>query len=105
MARAFSGTAEPYFHRGSLPQPHSPDRRPGDAHRLHDLDLQATYFVIESFRELFHLTEQRGFEPIYESWRPPSNTQDAAARTDHIYHTRHAGIRVAGWRGSAPEPI
>ena len=50
-------------------------------------DLQATYFVIESFRELFHLTEQRGFEPIYESLAPAFQyAKTAALDTDHIYH-------------------
>jgi phenylalanine-4-hydroxylase len=52
-------------------------------------DLQASYFVIESFREL-------GFEPIYESLAPGFQyARTAALDTDHIYHrgTQEYGLR------------
>ena len=64
-------------------------------------DLQATYFVIESFRELFHLTEQRGFEPIYESLAPAFQfAKTAALDTDHIYHRGTQEYELRGGRGS-----
>ncbi len=65
-------------------------------------DLQATYFVIESFRELFHLTEQRGFEPIYESLGPAAQyAATAALDTDHIYHRGTQEYALRGGRSSA----
>jgi phenylalanine-4-hydroxylase len=68
-------------------------------------DLQATYFVIESFRELFHLTEQRGFEPIYESLAPAFQyAKTAALDTDHIYHRGTQEYELRGGRGSGTKP-
>jgi phenylalanine-4-hydroxylase len=69
-------------------------------------DLQATYFVIESFRELFHLTEQRGFEPIYESLAPAFQyAKTAALDTDHIYHRGTQEYELRGGRGSGAKPV
>ena len=69
-------------------------------------DLQATYFVIESFRELFHLTEQRGFEPIYESLAPAFQyARTAALDTDHIYHRGTQEYELRGGRGSGTKPV
>jgi len=69
-------------------------------------DLQATYFVIESFRELFHLTEQRGFEPIYESLAPAFQyAKTAALDTDHIYHRGTQEYELRGGRGSGARPV
>jgi phenylalanine-4-hydroxylase len=69
-------------------------------------DLQATYFVIESFRELFHLTEQRGFEPIYESLAPGFQyAKTAALDTDHIYHRGTQEYELRGGRGSGARPV
>ncbi len=69
-------------------------------------DLQATYFVIESFRELFHLTEQRGFEPIYESLAPAFQyARTAALDTDHIYHRGTQEYELRGGRGSGARPV
>jgi phenylalanine-4-hydroxylase len=68
-------------------------------------DLQATYFVIESFRELFHLTEQRGFEPIYESLAPAFQyAKTAVLDTDHIYHRGTQEYELRGGRGSGARP-
>ena len=68
-------------------------------------DLQATYFVIESFRELFHLTEQRGFEPIYESLAPAFQyAKTAALDTDHIYHRGTQEYELRAGRGSGAKP-
>ncbi|MFM8518391.1 MAG: phenylalanine 4-monooxygenase [Nevskiaceae bacterium] len=64
-------------------------------------DLQASYFVIESFAELFHLTEQRGFEPIYESLAPGFvYAKSATLDTDHIYHRGTQEYHLRGGRGS-----
>jgi len=69
-------------------------------------DLQATYFVIESFRELFHMTEQRGFEPIYESLAPAFQyAKTAALDTDHIYHRGTQEYELRGGRGSGASPL
>jgi phenylalanine-4-hydroxylase len=69
-------------------------------------DLQATYFVIESFRELFHLTEKRGFEPIYESLAPAFQyAKTAALDTDHIYHRGTQEYELRGGRGSGARPV
>ncbi len=69
-------------------------------------DLQATYFVIESFRELFHVTEQRGFEPIYESLAPAFQyAKTAALDTDHIYHRGTQEYELRGGRGSGARPV
>lgn len=69
-------------------------------------DLQATYFVVESFAELFHMTEQRGFEPIYESLAPGFvYAKTAALDTDHIYHRGTQEYELRGGRGSAAKPI
>ncbi|MCB1625030.1 MAG: hypothetical protein KDI32_10620, partial [Pseudomonadales bacterium] len=68
-------------------------------------DLQATYFVIESFDELFRMTEQRGFEPIYESLSPGFQyAKTAALDTDHIYHRGTQEYELRGGRGSAARP-
>lgn len=69
-------------------------------------DLQATYFVVESFAELFHMTEQRGFEPIYESLAPGFvYAKTAALDTDHIYHRGTQEYELRGGRGSAATPV
>lgn len=69
-------------------------------------DLQATYFVIESFAELYHMTEQRGFEPIYESLAPGFvYAKTAALDTDHIYHRGTQEYELRGGRGSAATPV
>ncbi|MFM7395544.1 MAG: phenylalanine 4-monooxygenase [Gammaproteobacteria bacterium] len=69
-------------------------------------DLQTTYFVIESFRELFHMTEQRGFEPIYESLAPAFQyAKTAALDTDHIYHRGTQEYELRGGRGSGASPL
>jgi phenylalanine-4-hydroxylase len=69
-------------------------------------DLQATYFVIESFAELYHMTEQRGFEPIYESLAPGFvYAKTAALDTDHIYHRGTQEYELRGGRGSSAIPV
>jgi phenylalanine-4-hydroxylase len=69
-------------------------------------DLQPAYFVIESFAELFHMTEQRGFEPIYESLAPAFQyARSAALDTDHIYHRGTQEYLLRGGRGSGAKAV
>jgi phenylalanine-4-hydroxylase len=69
-------------------------------------DLQATYFVVESFAELFHMTEQRGFEPIYETIAAGFQyAKTAALDTDHIYHRGTQEYELRGGRGSHAQPV
>jgi phenylalanine-4-hydroxylase len=69
-------------------------------------DLQPAYFVIESFAELFHMTEQRGFEPIYESLAPAFQyARSAALDTDHIYHRGTQEYLLRGGRGSGAQAV
>jgi len=68
-------------------------------------DLQATYFLIGSFRELFYLTERRRFEPIYESLAPSFQyAKTAAVDTDHIYHRCTQEYELRGGRQSGTRP-
>jgi phenylalanine-4-hydroxylase len=69
-------------------------------------DLQQTYFVIENFAELFHETEDRVFDPIYQSLKPSFvYASSAVLETDHVYHvgTQEYGLR--GGRESAAKPV
>jgi phenylalanine-4-hydroxylase len=69
-------------------------------------DLQATYFVVESFAELYHMTEQRGFEPIYETLVPGFQyAKTAALDTDHIYYRGTQEYDLRGGRGSNARPF
>ena len=56
--------------------------------------------------ELFHLTEQRGFEPIYESLAPAFQyAKTAALDTDHVYHRGTQEYELRGGRGSNAKPV
>ncbi len=69
-------------------------------------DLQATYFVVESFRELFHMTAQRGFGPIYESLAPGFQyAKTAVLDTDHVYWRGTQEYELRGGRGSGAQPV
>jgi len=64
-------------------------------------DLQTVYFVVESFAELFQMTEKRGFEPIYENIAPGFQfAQTALLDTDHIYHRGTQEYFLRGGRSS-----
>jgi phenylalanine-4-hydroxylase len=69
-------------------------------------DLQDTYFVIESFDELFRMTEARGFEPIYETLAPAFQyASTAVLDTDHAYQRGSQEYRLRGGRGSAAPAV
>jgi phenylalanine-4-hydroxylase len=52
------------------------------------------------------MTEQRCFEPIYESIAPGFiYAKTAALDTDHIYHRGTQEYELRGGRGSNAEPV
>jgi len=69
-------------------------------------DLQQSYFVINSFEELFHATEERVFEPIYEALKPSFlYATSAALETDHIYNRGTQEYALRGGRPSGAHPV
>lgn len=69
-------------------------------------DLQQTYFVIEGFEQLFHDTEERVFDPIYEALKPSFLYATAAVlETDHVYHRGTQEYALRGGRGSGARPV
>jgi phenylalanine-4-hydroxylase len=52
------------------------------------------------------MTEQRGFEPIYESLAPAFQyARSAALDTDHIYHRGTQEYLLRGGRGSGATAV
>jgi phenylalanine-4-hydroxylase len=69
-------------------------------------DLQQTYFVIESFQELFHATEERVFDPIYRALKPSFlYASSAVLETDHVYHVGTQEYALRGGRGSGAKAV
>lgn len=69
-------------------------------------DLQQTYFVIESFAELFHETEDRVFDPIYQSLKPSFlYASSAVLETDHVYQVGTQEYALRGGRGSGAKAV
>lgn len=69
-------------------------------------DLQQSYFVIESFDELFHATEERVFDPIYQSLKPSFQyASSAVLETDHVYHAGTQEYALRGGRESGARPV
>jgi phenylalanine-4-hydroxylase len=69
-------------------------------------DLQTTYFVIESFDELYRMTEARGFEPIYETLAPAFQFAGTAVLdTDHVYQRGTQEYALRGGRGSGAAAV
>lgn len=69
-------------------------------------DLQQTYFVIDSFEELFHLTEERPFDDIYANLSPGFRFATAAVlETDHVYHRGTQEYALRGGRASGARPV
>ncbi len=69
-------------------------------------DLQQSYFVIDSFEELFKLTEERPFDNIYQNigasfQYAPSATLD----TDHIYTRGTQEYALRGGHASDANPV
>lgn len=69
-------------------------------------DLQPTYFVIESFAELYHDTVDRDFDRLYRSL-PPSFTyaNSAVIDVDDVLHRGTQEYALRGGRGSGARPV
>lgn len=69
-------------------------------------DLQPTYFVIESFAELYHQTVERDFDRLYRSL-PPGFTyaNSAVIDIDDVLHRGTQEYALRGGRGSGARPV
>ena len=69
-------------------------------------DLQPTYFVIESFEDLFHQTVERDFERLYRSL-PPGFTyaNSAVIDVDDVLNRGTQEYLLRGGRGSGALPV
>jgi phenylalanine-4-hydroxylase len=69
-------------------------------------DLQQSYFVIESFAELFHATEERVFDPIYQGLKPGFlYAPSAVLETDHVYQVGTQEYALRGGRLSGAKAV
>jgi phenylalanine-4-hydroxylase len=69
-------------------------------------DLQPTYFVIESFEDLYHQTVERDFERLYRSL-PAGFTyaNSAVIDIDDVLHRGTQEYLLRGGRGSGARPV
>jgi phenylalanine-4-hydroxylase len=69
-------------------------------------DLQPTYFVIDSFADLYHQTVERDFERLYRSL-PPGFTyaNSAVIDIDNVLNRGTQEYLLRGGRGSGAAPI
>ncbi len=69
-------------------------------------DLQPSYFVIESFKELYHDTVERDFDRLYRSL-PASFTyaNSAVIDIDDVLHRGTQEYALRGGRGSGARPV
>lgn len=69
-------------------------------------DLQPTYFVIESFEDLYHQTVERDFDRLYRSL-PPSFTyaNSAVIDVDDVLSRGTQEYFLRGGRGSGANPV
>ncbi|WP_459788997.1 phenylalanine 4-monooxygenase [Alteriqipengyuania sp. 357] len=69
-------------------------------------DLQNTYFVIESFEDLFHKTEERDFARLYQRL-PPHFTYATTAviDTDDVLQVGTQEYNLRGGLGSGARPV
>ena len=69
-------------------------------------DLQPTYFVIESFQELYHDTVERDFDRLYRSLAPGfTYANTAVIDIDDVLHRGTQEYLLRGGRGSGAVPI
>jgi phenylalanine-4-hydroxylase len=69
-------------------------------------DLQPTYFVIESFADLFHQTVERDFDRLYRSLSPGFTYANAAViDVDDVLHRGTQEYHLRGGRGSNALPV
>ena len=68
-------------------------------------DLQPTYFVIESFADLYHQTVERDFDRLYRSLNPGFTYANAAViDVDDVLHRGTQEYHLRGGRGSNAAP-
>ncbi len=69
-------------------------------------DLQPSYFVIESFEDLYHQTVDRDFDRLYRSL-PPAFTyaNSAVIDVDDVLHRGSQEYLLRGGRGSGALPV
>ena len=69
-------------------------------------DLQQTYFVIDSFADLFRETAARQFDYIYSALKPSFQyATSAVLETDRIYQLGTQEYALRGGRGSRAAPV
>ncbi|MBD3730945.1 MAG: phenylalanine 4-monooxygenase [Sphingomonadales bacterium] len=69
-------------------------------------DLQPTYFVIESFADLFHQTVDRDFDRLYRSLAPAfTYANSAVIDVDDVLHRGTQEYLLRGGRGSGAAPV
>jgi phenylalanine-4-hydroxylase len=69
-------------------------------------DLQPTYFVIESFADLYHQTVERDFDRLYRSLGPGfTYANSAVIDVDDVLHCGTQEYHLRGGRGSNAPPV
>ena len=69
-------------------------------------DLQPTYFVIESFADLYHQTVERDFDRLYRSLNPGfTYANSAVIDVDNVVNRGSQEYLLRGGRGSGASPV
>jgi phenylalanine-4-hydroxylase len=69
-------------------------------------DLQPTYFVIESFEDLYRQTVERDFDQLYKSLGPGfTYANTAVIDVDHVVNHGSLEYTLRGGRGSGAAPV
>ena len=69
-------------------------------------DLQPTYFVIQSFEDLYHQTVERNFDRLYPSLSPSfTYANSAVIDVDDVLHRGTQEYLLRGGRGSGAKPV
>jgi phenylalanine-4-hydroxylase len=69
-------------------------------------DLQPTYFVIESFADLYHQTVKRDFDRLYRSLNPGfTYANSAVIDVDDVLNGGTQEYHLRGGRGSGARPV
>ena len=69
-------------------------------------DLQPTYFVIESFEDLYRQTVERDFDRLYRNLSPAfTYANSAVIDVDYVVHRGTQEYLLRGGRGSGANPV
>jgi phenylalanine-4-hydroxylase len=69
-------------------------------------DLQPTYFVIESFDDLYRQTVERDFDRLYRNLRPGfTYANSAVIDVDNLHSRGTLEYTLRGGRGSGAKPV